>query len=117
MSGVEFFEAAMLLCFGCSWPVAIAKTLRARRVHGKSVGFLFLVTLGYLSGIVAKILAADGGMPSWVTALYALNAGMVSVEIALYYRFRELGTTEGAALEAEPPAGEVVESEHSSEDA
>jgi len=73
------------------------------------------VTLGYLSGIVAKLLAADGGMPSWVTGLYALNAAMVSVEIVLYYRFREPDTAQGAALEAEPPAGEVVNSEDSAE--
>mgnify|MGYP001126118504 CR=1 FL=1 len=117
MTGVEFFEAVMLVCFGCSWPVAIAKTLRVRRVHGKSVGFLFLVTLGYLSGIVAKILDADGGIPSWVTALYALNACMVSTEIVLYFRFKEPETAGGAALEAEPPAGEVVDPGGSAEDA
>lgn len=80
----------MLICFGISWPIAICKTLRVRKVAGKSVGFLTLVFVGYLAGIGAKIAtAAVGGEPiHWVASLYAMNALMVTIEIGLYLKFR-----------------------------
>jgi len=79
-----FFEAAMLVCFGVSWPVSIAKALRTRVVAGKSALFMAIVIAGYLCGIVAKVVrGAD-----WVTALYALNAVMVAVDLTLYLRLR-----------------------------
>jgi hypothetical protein len=85
----QIFEAVMLVCFGASWPVAILKTWRTRRVDGKSLLFLVLILVGYLAGISAKMLYAAGRDegPQWVTWLYALNAAMVSVEIGLYVRF------------------------------
>lgn len=84
------FEAGMLVCFGVSWPVAIVKTLRTRRVAGKSLGFLTLIFAGYLSGIGAKLaLAAEAGPVHWVVWLYALNAAMVAAEIGLYLRYRQ----------------------------
>ena len=104
----EVFEALMLICFGASWPVAIAKTLRVRKVHGKSVVFLFMVHLGYLCGISAKFLRAGGGLPNWVTLLYGLNAVMVAVEIVLYFRFREPQSAAGLNLEVDAPAAEVT---------
>jgi hypothetical protein len=90
VGAASYFEAGMLICFGVSWPVAIAKTLRAKKVAGKSVGFLALVFIGYLSGIAAKFAVhfATGEPMSWLVALYALNAAMVAVEIALYLRYR-----------------------------
>jgi len=84
------FEAAMLICFGISWPVAILKTWRTRRTEGKSLAFLTLVFVGYLAGVTSKFLrAADGGAPvEPVTALYAMNAFFVAVDLALYLHFR-----------------------------
>lgn len=83
-------EAAMLLCFGVSWPVSILKTLRARRVEGKSLGFLLLVFSGYAAGVCAKFaMAAHRQEPvQWVAALYALNGMMVATDAMLYLRFR-----------------------------
>ena len=78
------FEAIMLICFGLSWPISIAKTLRARRVEGKTPLFMIAITIGYASGIVHKVLHAF----DWVTAIYALNLTMVLIDLALYYRFR-----------------------------
>jgi hypothetical protein len=82
------FEALMLLCFGVSWPVSIAKALRTKVVAGKSPLFMIIVMLGYASGIVHKVLNA----PDWVTALYALNLVLVGVDLALYFRYRERRT-------------------------
>lgn len=107
MIPAQVFEAVMLVCFGCCWPVAIIKTLKVRSVHGKSVLFLWLILIGYLSGIAMKLIQSGGGMPDWVTALYALNAAMVTVEIVLYFRFRGPAGTAGLTIEPEPPAVEV----------
>ena len=32
----EIFEAGMLLCFGCSWPMNITKSIRAKTAKGKA---------------------------------------------------------------------------------
>ena len=109
MISAEVLEALMLVCFGWAWPAAIVKTLKVRRVHGKSVIFLFLILLGYLSGIAAKILRAEGGMPNWVTLLYLLNAMMVTTDIVLYFRFRRPPGAAAVAIEPGPPASEVPE--------
>jgi len=86
----EVFEAVMLVCFGVSWPVSIAKTLRVRRVEGKSPLFLVLVCVGYLAGVVAKVLyaAAHGQAVPLVTGLYVLNGVMVFIDLMLYRKFR-----------------------------
>ena len=84
----QVLEAGMLVCFGFAWPVDIAKTLRTRQVIGKSVGFMALVLVGYLTGMAAKIIRApEGAMPEAVSLLYALNAAMVCLDILLYLRF------------------------------
>ena len=46
---MSFFEATMLICFGISWPVSIAKALRTKVVAGKSPLFMAIVCLDYLS--------------------------------------------------------------------
>jgi len=86
----QFFEGAMLICFGVSWPVAILKTLRTRRTEGKSLAFLALIFVGYLSGTAAKFVRAAGAWQTLeaVTALYALNAILVAADILLFLRFR-----------------------------
>ena len=92
----QVFEAAMLMCFGVSWPVAILKTWRTRRVDGKSLGFLVLIFLGYLAGIASKFLRSSGSAQplEHVTTLYALNALFVGIEIGLYLKFRSKAAAE-----------------------
>jgi hypothetical protein len=88
----SWFEAAMLVCFGASWPVSILKTWRARTVRGKSLIFLLLILVGYISGILAKCLTAWSAPTAipWVTWLYALNAAMVFVDIGSYLYLRKI---------------------------
>ena len=86
----QAFEALMLACFGVSWPIDILKTLRARRVEGKSIAFMSLVFVGYVAGTVGKLLLARGtgqGIEP-VTALYVLNAMFVAIDIGLCLRYR-----------------------------
>lgn len=76
------FEVMMLVCFGAAWPVSIYKSYTSKATAGKSVVFLVVVELGYLSGICFKLT----GKSDYVLGLYILNALMVLADIALYYR-------------------------------
>ncbi|MCX7591059.1 MAG: hypothetical protein N2255_05465 [Kiritimatiellae bacterium] len=80
------FEAGMLICFGISWPVSIAKALRTRKVVGKSPLFMVIVCLGYASGLVHKVLYSF----DVVTFLYGANLLMVAFDLFLYYRYLPL---------------------------
>ncbi len=73
----------MLVCFGLSWPISIAKALRTRRVEGKSPLFMVVICVGYLSGILHKLLFSL----DWVIVLYAINLLMVAMDLFLYYRY------------------------------
>jgi hypothetical protein len=76
------FEIVMLLCFGAAWPVSLWKSWTSRTNAGKSVLYLFVIVLGYIAGIVHKLL----NNPDLVTALYALNMTMVSIDIVFWFR-------------------------------
>jgi len=78
----------MIGCFGLGWPIAAFKTWRAKRVDGKSLGFILLVFTGYLAGITMKFIEADGSIPDWVIGFYLFNIFFVTVEIVLYLKFR-----------------------------
>lgn len=81
---MSVFEAVMLACFGASWPFSIAKSLRTRQVTGKSPAFLIIISVGYISGIVHKVVYAM----DWVVILYGLNLAMVLFDLYLYRKFR-----------------------------
>ena len=51
-----FFEAAMLVCFGLAWPVSIIRSWRSRSTGGKSIVFSVVILVGYLMGILNKVL-------------------------------------------------------------
>ncbi len=80
---MSVFEAAMLVCFGISWPVSIMKSLRTRVVVGKSPLFMVIVCVGYLAGIIHKVVYS----PDWIIGLYCLNMALVAVDLALYVKF------------------------------
>lgn len=78
------FEFLMLFCFGFSWPFAIAKSLRSRSTKGKSLMFMLLVELGYVFGIVHKVLNNF----NWVTWVYVALFVIVGFDVYLYWRNR-----------------------------
>lgn len=90
----NIFEVIMLICFGAAWPLSILKSYRSRQTGGKSLIFLYVVLIGYLSGIVHKLV----NDLDWVICLYVLNALMVRIDIALYKRNRKLEQETGADL-------------------
>jgi len=81
MNVMSVFEIAMLICFGVSWPVSIAKSIRTRIVTGKSPIFMVIVCFGYAFGIIHKLLYSR----DWVIVLYALNMVMVFIDLILYF--------------------------------
>lgn len=81
------FEIIMLLCFGAAWPFSIYKSYKSRKNTGKSVAFLYVVILGYIAGILHKLIYNYDA----VIFLYALNCVMVTTDILLYYRNKRLG--------------------------
>ena len=84
MAHVSPFEALMIICFGAAWPFSIFKSYHSRRTGGKSVVFLFVILLGYVSGCIHKLRCSMDP----TIGLYALNGVMVSIDICLYYRNR-----------------------------
>ena len=80
----EFFEIMMVLCFGASWPLNVMKSYRARTTKGKSLGFLVLIFVGYIFGIVSKLLLTS--FKWYVMFFYVLNLVMVGMDLLLYVR-------------------------------
>lgn len=80
---MSFFEAAMMVCFGISWPISIAKSVRTQDVRGKSSLFMSVVLIGYACGFIHKVLHSL----DWVTILYVLNFTFVAIDICLYFKY------------------------------
>ena len=81
---MSVFEIIMLVCFGAAWPFSIYKSYRSKSTSGKSVVFLFIILIGYLAGLLHKVLFNF----DMVIVLYGINAVMVSIDILLYFRNR-----------------------------
>ena len=82
---MSFFEAGMLICFGASWPFAVIKTYKTKAVKGKSKLFLFLIILGYVFGMINKILNSMD-VVFW---LYVINLLLVSTDFMFCIMYRK----------------------------
>ena len=49
---ISIWEIIMVICFGCSWPFSILKTIRVKNPTGKSYLFMSLIIIGYLAGCI-----------------------------------------------------------------
>lgn len=83
---MNILEAIMLLCFGAAWPFSILNSIKSKSTNGKSIIFLIVLILGYLSGIANKLLNSN----DIVLYLYILNLAMVSTDAMLWVRNRKL---------------------------
>ena len=79
---MSIFEAIMIFAFGCAWPTSIYKSIKSKSTKGKSLSFLFIIWIGYISGVLHKIIYSY----DFVIFFYILNLLMVSVDIVLYFR-------------------------------
>lgn len=82
-TSISIWEIVMLLCFACSWPVSIIKSIRTKIVIGKSPLFMMIIIIGYIFGIIHKILNDYDA----VTYLYLFNLLIVSTDLFLYYYY------------------------------
>jgi hypothetical protein len=87
VSMAELFEAFMVIGFGISWPVSIYKSYTSKTAKGKSAVFLIFILLGYACGITSKLLS---GKITYVFVFYIINLLMVSADLALYMRNKNL---------------------------
>jgi hypothetical protein len=83
-SNMSWFEIGMLICFGASWPFAVVKTYKSKNVKGKSIFFLSLIFLGYIFGILNKVI----NHPDPVVYLYVLNGLFVLTDIGFWFSYR-----------------------------
>ena len=77
------FETIMLVCFGCSWPLNVIKSYKARTARNMSLPFILLIITGYIAGIAAKLIS---GQINYVLIAYILNLAIVSLNVIVYFR-------------------------------
>lgn len=102
----QALEAAMLICFGLSWPLNAYKNWQARTAAGTSWQFILLITLGYVAGIAAKYIS---GQVNWVLIVYYLNLVFLGANWYVYFRNTRLDKQRLASAQApvnEQAAGE-----------
>ncbi len=83
----EICEALMVICFGLSWPMSVYKSWKSRTVKGKSLLFECFIAIGYVCGIVGKLLTHN---ITYVFIFYIINICMVCIDLLLYLRNRRL---------------------------
>ena len=113
MNLAHLFEAAMLVCFGFSWPLNVMKAYRARTAKGTSLPFIILIITGYVAGITAKII---NGQFNYVLAVYFLNLAIVMTNVFVYIRNKSLDRKAEAKTSLKITANDiknVVEKEES----
>lgn len=86
----EILEIIMIICFGISWPINVYKSFKTRTTKGKSLLFLTFIFIGYIAGIVSKLLN-ESYMSSfndkwYVLIFYFINTIMVLIDLLLYIR-------------------------------
>lgn len=83
----EILEAAMLVCFGASWPISLVKNYKAGTAKSMSVQFILLIITGYIAGIAAKLITHR---INYVLLVYLFNLVVVSINLLVYFRNRKL---------------------------
>ena len=76
------FESIMLVCFGLSWPISVWKSWTSKSTKGKSIVFTAAILVGYIFGIMGKILNQN---INYVLALYLINVIFVTIDFCLYF--------------------------------
>lgn len=76
------FKILMLICFGFSWPINFRKAIKSKTTKGVSLVFLFLIAIGYIFGIFAKILNNN---INYVIIFYIINLFFVAANIGIYF--------------------------------
>lgn len=83
----SILETIMLICFGFSWPINVMKAVKARTARNMSLPFILLIISGYIAGICAKLMTHQ---INFVLIVYFVNLAIVTVNLAVYFRNRQL---------------------------
>lgn len=90
----ELLEIIMIVSFGCSWPMNVIRSYKARTAKGKSLAFLVLIIIGYIAGIASKFVneayMASFAQKWYVLVFYFINITMVGIDTVIYFRNRRL---------------------------
>lgn len=79
---MQIFEFIMLACFGLSWPISVYKSIKSKSTQGKSVVFIVAIIIGYIAGIIGKII---NDQLTYVLIIYCFNLIVVSVDLVLFF--------------------------------
>ena len=79
---MQIFEFIMLACFGLSWPISVYKSIKSKSTQGKSIVFIIAIIVGYISGIIGKIV---NHQLTYVLIIYCFNLIVVSVDLVLFF--------------------------------
>ena len=79
---MQIFECIMLACFGLSWPKSVYKSIKSKSTQGKSIVFIIAIIIGYISGIIGKIV---NHQLTYVLIIYCFNLIVVSVDFVLFF--------------------------------
>ena len=82
---MSIFEIIMVASFGAAWPASIWKSIKSRATKGKSIQFLIIIEIGYIAGMLHKILYNFDP----VFYLYLLNFIMVAIDTCLFLRNKQ----------------------------
>lgn len=79
---MQIFEFIMLACFGLSWPISVYKSIKSKSTQGKSVVFIIAIIIGYISGVIGKII---NDQLTYVLIIYCFNLIVVLVDLVLFF--------------------------------
>ena len=79
---MQIVEFIMLACFGLSWPISVYKSIKSKSTQGKSIVFIIAIIIGYISGIIGKIV---NHQLTYVLIIYCFNLIVVSVDLVLFF--------------------------------
>lgn len=97
----ELLESTMLICFGLSWPMNLAKNIKAKSARNMSLQFILLIITGYIAGISAKLY---NHRFNYVLVVYLLNLVVVSANVVVYFinrRYDRQAQEANAALKSQ----------------
>ena len=101
---MNLLEAMTIFCFGLSWPLSIRKSWISRTSKGKSLMFQIFILVGYLVGIIRKIIQSavlhESGFIFFLSYIfYILNFIMIFIDVLLYFRNTKLDKERDEASE------------------
>lgn len=90
------FEIGMMLCFAAAWPFNIVRAWRARTAIGSSPWFMVVIEIGYILGMMNKVVNDD---VNYVFAFYVLDFVLVLIGLSIYVRNRAIDKARGRTIE------------------